>query len=78
MAAAANMGKPCPTDPVWYRLDCTLAVRCEGCGHRAARPLREWVTEHRISQDESLWRVIARMRCTACHKREPAAEVKRV
>jgi hypothetical protein len=26
--AAANMGQPCPADPIWYREDWILTVRC--------------------------------------------------
>ena len=33
MAAAANMGRPCPPDPLWYRLDCILHLTCRDCGH---------------------------------------------
>ena len=61
---AANMGKPCPPDPVWYREHHAMEVTCLGCGHTASKLVREWAAGRR--RDLKLYEVQALMRCTRC------------
>lgn len=71
---AANMGRPCPADPIWYREDHRMTVKC-ACNHRATRTVGEWAALYNLSRDLTLWRVIKRMRCSKCGARDPAVEV---
>ena len=71
---AANMGKPCPADPIWHREHHFMTVRC-GCGHGATMTVGQWADLHRLPRDLTLWRVIKRMKCSKCGARNPSVEV---
>jgi hypothetical protein len=77
--AAANMGQPCPADPIWYREYWILTVRCraEGCSQHATKPVWEWAALHGVDSRIRLGRLIERMRCIRCGRKNSAAEVTR-
>lgn len=71
---AANMRGPKPVDPLWYRADCTLEVRC-GCGNRAKASIRAWIVWNRLNDNMTLYEMQARLRCLNCGRRSPRIEI---
>jgi hypothetical protein len=72
---AANYGRPKPADPLWYRLDCDLEIRCS-CGRGLTENVSDFGARHGLASTMKLYELIARLRCSGCGAR-PHAEVKR-
>jgi hypothetical protein len=60
---AANMGKPCPVDPLWYRRDCLLRITC-GCSRQLKERVGDFEARHRLRADLKFYEVIRRLRCS--------------
>lgn len=72
---SADYGKPKPADPLWYRLDCEIHIRCP-CGHAVTETLAEFGAVRGLDSRMKLHELIARLRCSKCRRRSPSAEVK--
>lgn len=72
---AANYNRPKPIDPIWYRRNCSLRIWC-GCGRRIVTPLGRFAAERSIAADTQIYKLILRLRCSACGRR-PSADVVR-
>jgi DNA-directed RNA polymerase subunit RPC12/RpoP len=77
MAAAANMGQPCPADPLWYRLDHTLHIRCRNCRHKAGEKVEDFALRHSLDTRLKFHEIEARLRCTGCGKKWAEIDVRR-
>lgn len=73
--AAANMGRPCPPDPLWYRLDCTLHVRCRACGHARAEKVESFAMRHRLDSRLRFYELERRLKCDRCKRKDAAISV---
>lgn len=72
---AANFNRPKPIDPIWYRTECYISIRC-GCGRRRSERVGAFAAEAGVSFNVSLYELIKRLRCPSCNRR-PYAEVTR-
>ena len=70
----ADYISPRPSDPLSYREDCTLRVKCV-CGRSVRVPLRSLKQEFRLLGNMALFDLIAKLRCKACGKRPEFADV---
>lgn len=65
---AADMNKPKPADPVFYRPHTRLAITCE-CGHRAVIEVGFVARLHRLPPKTRVRELLDRLRCSECRKR---------
>ena len=72
---AANMGKPCPVDPISYRWECKLLLRCTGCGHTNSAKLSGWARRFSVGHKTQIYVLAGRMVCGRCGARQPEYSV---
>ena len=72
---AANYNRPKPIDPIWYRTECYISIRC-ACGRQRCERVGAFAAEAGVSFNIALYELIRRLRCTKCNGR-PFAEVTR-
>ncbi|AWV20139.1 hypothetical protein RADP37_05448 (plasmid) [Roseomonas mucosa] len=70
------MGRPRPTDPLWYRLHYTLHLTCRGCGHTHKEKVEEFAIRHRLNSRMQFFEVEGRLRCRRCKQRNVAMDVR--
>ena len=73
---AANYNRPKPIDPISYRQDCYINIRC-ACGRRVCEPLGQFARARRVPFETRIYELIARLRCRVCRRRAPDADVTR-
>ncbi len=72
---AANMRSPKPADPLSWRLEHVLTVRCLGCRNAASGTVRAWVVWNRLDDRITFWDMQRRMVCLRCRRRETAIDL---
>lgn len=72
---AANYNRPKPIDPIWFRADCYLQIRC-ACGRALSEPLGEFARDRGISDQRPIYELVARLKCSVCGE-NPRVEVTR-
>jgi hypothetical protein len=66
---AANMGRPCPADPLSYRWRLPLRITCQ-CGHAATVQVGEMARAHGMAPETRLWELVEHLTCSRCGRRE--------
>jgi DNA-directed RNA polymerase subunit RPC12/RpoP len=74
---AANYNRPKPVDPLWYRADCWLVIRCENCNHAIKERVRDFQTRHLLPGDMRFFRLADLLKCARCGRKRPKIEVTR-
>ena len=72
----ADYSRPKPIDPLWFRMDAKLRIRCK-CQRRLIIPLAQLARLHQLPDDLALYQLIGRLRCTECGQRPLFADVSR-
>ena len=75
--SAANYNRPKPVDPLWYRLECWLHVRCPGCHHAIKERVRDFQARHLLPGDMRFHALPGLLVCGRCGCKQPEIEVTR-
>jgi len=70
----ADYSSPKPIDPLWYRRDCFINAACT-CGRRVSLDLGALIRKHRLDENQSLYQLIDRLKCSSCGNRPSACDV---
>lgn len=73
---SANMHRPKPVDPIWYRRHATIHVHCP-CGHHAKMIVGDVARRYRVPDSVLLYELLKRLRCSRCGARDPENAVVR-
>ena len=73
--AAANYNRPKPIDPLWYRADCWLILRCHGCRRQIRERVQDFQVKHLLPGDMRFSDLARRLKCDVCGRREPEMDV---
>lgn len=72
----ADYSRPQPVDPLSYRMDAYLRIRCT-CGRSLILPLGDLARMHRLPGNLRMYEIIKRLRCTQCGARPVDVDVSR-
>ena len=70
----ADYSSPKPVDPIWYKPDGWLVIKCR-CGRELQERVRHFADRNGVSRNLKFYELIDRLRCSACGGR-PEAEVR--
>ena len=72
----ADYSRPQPVDPLSYRMDAFLRIRCV-CYRSLILPLGDLARMHRLPGNLCLYQLIKRLRCSECGARPTDVDVSR-
>lgn len=67
---AANMRGPKPVDPLYWRINDRLSVRCMRCRNWVSAPVRTWIVWNRLDDRITFMDMQRRLTCLRCGERE--------
>jgi hypothetical protein len=71
-----DYSRPQPVDPLWYRMDAFLRIRC-ACNRSLILPLGDLARLYRLPRNLCMYEIIGRLRCSECGARPTFADVSR-
>jgi len=72
----ADYSRPQPVDPLSYRMDAFLRIRCV-CYRSLILSLGDLARKHRLPRNIRMYEIIKRLRCSQCGARPTDVDVSR-